>query len=319
MADALFSAEGEMIDYTPVVAVSAGEMIQLSDGRAAFAPTAIAAGVLGAVQVCGIVTCPKTASIVMLDGGKAYWDASASKVHFKQVNDRDYYAGTVVGDTEAAATTVKINLNVNQRIKVDLARDAFASVLVGTAALNGFGFPYREGGSHRFNITATNEAQKVDALALEGFAYTANPIVEFAFRGAVGSGSASDFSIGVANATHASDADTITDSCFIHLNGNDLNIYAECDDGTNETAATDTTVDYVATAVLSSRVECWIDMRDMSSIKFYVDGIRVLSGTTFSMAASTATLYPIVHVEKTSGTETAAINIDWLTARTMEQ
>lgn len=319
MAEANFVQDGDSIDYTPVVAVTAGELIQLSDGRAGYAATAIAAGVLGAIRVKGVVELTKTASICFLDGGKVYWDASAGKAHFKQVNDRDYYVGMVVGDTAGSASVVRVNLNVFQRTKVDLARDSYASVLVGTAALNGFGFPYREGGSLRFNITATSEAQKVDALALEGCSYAANPIVEFAFRGAVGSGSASDFSLGVANATHASDADSITDSCFIHLNGNDLNIYAECDDGTNETTATDTTVDYVATAVLGSRVECWIDMRDMSSIKFYVDGIRVLSGTTFSMAASTATLYPIVHVEKTTGTETAAINVDWMTMRTMEQ
>lgn len=319
MPEAITVQCGDRLDYTAVAAIDAGQIIQLSDGRAAVATSAIAAGVTGSVAVSGIFTVYKTTSMAFLDGGRVFWDHSANKAHFKKVNDRDFYLGTAVGDwlTESA-TTMKVNLNAIQTIDVDIARDPWASVLVGTAALNGFGYPYREGGGQRLNITATSEAQKVDMLSLPGFSYAANPIVELAFRGAVGSGSASDFSLGVANATHASDADSITDSCFIHLNGNDLNIYAECDDGTNETAATDTLIDYVATAVLGSRVECWIDMRDMSSIKFYIEGARVLSGTTFSMAASTATLFLLAHLEKSSGTETASIIIDWLRARLME-
>lgn len=319
MAEAELFKSGQFIDYTPVSALDAGQVIQLGDGRAAVAEVAIAAGVKGQVAISGIFKVTKTTSMAFLEGGRVFWDHSANKAHFKKVNDRDFYLGTAAFDqlTESA-TYVYVNLNNRQHIAVDLALDPYLSVLAGTAALNGFGYPYREGGGLRFNITATSEAQKVDALSLDGFSYASNPIVDLAFRGAVGSGSASDFSLGVANASHATDADSITDSAFIHLNGNDLNIYAECDDGTNETAATDTTIDYVATAVLGSRVECWIDLRDMSSIKFYVDGARVNSATTFSMAASTATLYLLAHLEKTTGTETASIIVDWMRARLME-
>ena len=91
VANAYYLQEGESVDYTPVIAMVAGEVVQISDGRAAFAPTAIAAGVKGAVQVCGLVTMPKTTSMALLDGGKAYWDYSAAKVHFRKVNDRDFY------------------------------------------------------------------------------------------------------------------------------------------------------------------------------------------------------------------------------------
>ncbi len=43
--EALYASEGNMVKWTPTAAVAAGEIIQLKDGRAAFAPTAIAAGV----------------------------------------------------------------------------------------------------------------------------------------------------------------------------------------------------------------------------------------------------------------------------------
>ena len=144
--------------------------------------------------------------------------------------------------------------------------------------------------------------------------------VEFALRFRVGgSGAASDFSFGVANATHASDADTITDSVFFHVDGGAATIYAECDDGTNTTNATTTTVSFVAGTALANRIEGWIDMRDLASVKFYLDGVRVASGTTFSVAAMTNTMFLAVHVEKSTGTETADVIVDWARARLAQQ
>ncbi len=78
MAEANFYQDGDYIDYTPVVAVAAGEVIQLMDGRAAVATDAIAASTKGSVQVKGIAQLAKTANFVLLNGGRAYWDASAS-------------------------------------------------------------------------------------------------------------------------------------------------------------------------------------------------------------------------------------------------
>lgn len=320
MAEAIRYQDGCSLDYTPDAAVSGGEVRQLADGRAGVVPVDVASGALGSIQTEGVFTVLKTANIVFLDGGKVFWDHSANTATFKSVSDRDFYLGTAVGDTAGSASTVKVNLNVHPVYKCDLARDAYNSVLVGTAALNGLGYPYREGGALRFNITATNEAQKVDAIGIEGFTNSANAIIECAFRMPNGgSGSASDFSIGVANATHASNADTITDSIFFHMDGGSTTINAECDDGTNETAATTTATTFTAGSALTNRVEGWIDFRDPSSVKFYLDGIRVASGTTFSVAASTATWLLLAHVEKSTGTETADMIIDWLRARTAQQ
>lgn len=308
------------MDYTPDSAMTGGQVLQMRDGRAGIAPTDRDSGVQSALETEGIFTVQKTADIALLDGGKVYWDYSANKAHFKSVNDRDFYLGTAVGDAAAADTTVKVNINREPRYKMDLVRDQYISVLVGTSALNGYGYPYREGGSLRFNITATSEAQKSDALGVEGFALGANAIVEVGFHMPNGgSASASDFSLGVANASHATDADSITDSAFFHMDGGATLIKAECDDGTNETAATTTAVSFIAGTAITNRVEGWIDMRDPASLKFYVEGARVASGTTFSVAASVATWYLLAHVEKTTGTETADMTVDFLRARIAEQ
>lgn len=318
--EAAFYQDGCTLDHTPDADRVTAEVIQMPDGRAGVVCHDVLSGVKGAARTSGVFLVQKTTSMVVLDGGRVFWDHSANKAHFKSVSDRDFYLGVAVGDAASADTTLYVNLNVLPAYKLDLARDPYINVPVGTQAAGGYAAPYREGGGIRFNLTATNEAQKADALSVERLAPGSNPIVEMAFRMPNGgSGSASDFSIGLANATHATDADSITDSIFVHMDGGSTTIYAECDDGTNETAATTTATTFTAGTALSTRVEVWIDCRDLSSLKFYVDGVRVASGTTFSVAAMTNAVGLLAHVEKTSGTETADMTIDWLRARISQQ
>lgn len=320
MAEAtLYRAEESVLNYTAEAAYVSGDVVQLRDGRAAVLPDAASGDVVGAVTE-GIFKIAKTASIVILDGGKVFWDHSANTATYNMVSDRDFYLGVAVGDAAAADSYVYVNLNVLPTYKVDLHESAAISALAGTAAAGGFGYPVRLGGAAVMELTATNEAQKVDELSAMGFAPGSKAIIEGAFRViSDGSGSATDVSLGLASATHATDADSIAESAFIHLNGNDTNIYCECDDGTNETAATDSTIDYTEGSALSSRVEFWIDCRSLSSVKFYVNGARVLSGTTFSVAAASNTWFLLAHVEKTSSTDTYKIAIDWLRCRTAQQ
>lgn len=299
---------------TAAAAVASGEIHQAPDGRAGYYPGLVAAASGDTMKLIteGQVTVPKTASIVILDGGKVYWDHSANKAHFKKVNDRDFYLGTAVGDAASADTTMTVNLNVEPRYVIDVARDPIDSVIVLTA-----GTPQlrRLGGAHSLEFSATAEAQKVDILSKDAFAVGANAIVE----GAVeivddGDASAVDFNIGVANATHASDADSITESCFLHSDGNVVNILAESDDGTTEVAATDTAVDYA----LGTRFEFWMDLRDPSDIQIYIDGVLVLSGTTFDLSAATGPLKLLAHLEKSSDDTAGEYHVEWLRARIQE-
>lgn len=301
-------------------AKTAGEVSQMADGRACVYPITKASGAAAAPQVEGIFKVLKTASIVILNGGDVYWDHSADTATYADGGDRDFFLGVAVADAAADDTYVYVNINKRGSYKVDIQASAGNSVLVGTAAAGGFGYPARLGGATVFELTGTNEAQKVDWASVLGFAPSSNAIVEGAFRVlSDGSGSATDVSLGLASATHASDADSIAESAFIHLDGNATAIKAECDDGTHEVAATDTTLTYTEGSALASRVEFWIDCRDLTSVKFYVNGARVLPDSTFVLSSATNTWLLLAHVEKTSSTDTYKIAVDKLRVRTAEQ
>jgi len=307
---------------TAVAAVAAGEVHQLADGRAAVYTGLNAAATNDSTNwnTSGKFTLIKTAGFVALAGGRAYWDHSANKVNYKKVSDRDFYLGRFVEDATSASTSCVVDVNVDPAYDLDLSRDPMISVLAGTAAAGAFGYPVRLGGAQVLELTATNEAQKVDLLSVDGFATGANAIIEGAFRVlSDGAGTVVDASLGVANGTHATDADSITESVFIHLDANNTNINAESDDGTTEVAATDTTTDYTEGSALATRVEFWMDMRDPADVQIYINGSLVLGATVFNVNAAAGPWFLLAHVEKSSSTDTYKLAVDWLRARFMEQ
>ena len=316
----LYQANPYTVDYTPAAALSAGDVIQLGDGRAAVPSSDIAAGVLGAVSTEGVFQVDKTTGVVLLDGGRVFWDHSANKATFRAVQDRDFFIGTAVGDAASAATTCYVNLNVDQRVAIDIRSDGRA-IPVGTAAVNAFGALYANGVTPGLALTATSEAQKIDLLSDAARAVSANGIAEYIVRlGANGSTSAVDINIGVANGTNATDADSITESVFFHIDGGALDILAESDDGTTEVAATDTTIDITAGSAESNKFEFWIDMRNPADIQLYINGVNVLPASVFTLGAATGPLSLLVHVEKTTGTATAGpLYVDRGILRTAEQ
>lgn len=320
MAEANFYQDGNNIDYTAVVAVTAGDMIQLEDGRAAFANDAIAAGAKGSLQVNGVVLVAKTATMVLLTGGRVYWDASASKCHFRKVNDRDYYIGRVAVDAASADTTAYVTLNIDPPYDIKLNRDAFLSVPTGTKAAGAFGYPKPLGGAQVLEVTATSEAQCIDMLSVDRFSIASNPIAEFILRvDANGSDNTVDINLGLANGTHTTDADSITEHCFIHIDGGSVNINAQSKDGTTTVASTDTTLDITAGTAVANRNEIWMDARDPTDVQIYVDGVLVLGSTVFALGAATGPLGLLAHIEKTTGTATGRITVDEMRCRLMEQ
>jgi predicted RecA/RadA family phage recombinase len=303
---------------TAAGSVGLGELRQISGGRAGYFNGSAAASTGEQIEfkTSDVVALPKATGIKLLDGGRAYWDHSANNITFKPVNDRDFYAGTIEGDWESGDSLCYINLNAQQENIIDFNVDAFDTVLVGTQAVGGFGEPKLRGGARKFSITATNEAQKVDMLSQRGFSKDANAIVEFIFNVADdGSGTVVDVSLGVANGTHASNADTITESVFVHLDANATAINAESDDGTTEVAATDTTVVYTA----GTPVEVWMDFRNPADVQIYLDGVLVLGATVFNVNAAAGPFKLLIHIEKSSSTDTYEIDVNRMVARLMEQ
>lgn len=266
------------------------------------------------LRTAGHATCTKTNGFNALKGNRAYWDHSANAVNYKKVNDRDFYMGRFAEDATNAALSCVVDLNADPPYDLDVARDPFDTTYVGTQGLNTMGI-FRRGGTHKFLVDATNQAQKMNIITKDGFALGANAIIEFAVEVVSdGAGTVVDVSIGAANADDSDNADDITDSLFMHLNANDVNIYFESDDGSTEVAATDSTIDYTE----GTRFEVWMDMRNPASVVMYVNGTQVLSGSTFNVNASVATWYLMAHIEKSSSTDTYELDLDWLRAHYAE-
>lgn len=300
-----------MFDHTPVAALSAQDVISLN-GQAGIVHNDIEAGVLGAIAIptgSAIYEVTKATGVVLLDGGEVYWDPVSETASFKRLSNSAFYLGTAFGDAASADATLMVRVNARPNYVLDIARDPVDSVIVKTA-----GTPQLRslGGGYSLEFSATAEAQKVDLLTKDGFAVAAGAIVEFSVEVVDnGDDAALDFNIGVANGTHATDADTITESCFLHIDGNSLNINCESDDGTTEVAATDSTVDYVE----GTRFEGWLDLRDTDDIQVYIDGVNVLPASVFKLNAATGPIKLLAHLEKTANDTPGEFHIDKFRAR----
>lgn len=315
MAEATLYKDSDVIDITaPTGGLDSGQVIMLADGRAGvvLGLKDADAGDRVAVQVSGQVTVAKTASIVVLDGGEVMWDHSANSATLPLYGtSKDFYLGRAIGDAASAATTMLVALNApKDSAYITLQSDSFASALVNTA---GIMFAGMSGGGYSVQFSATAEAQKADLLSDKSFALDSNWIFE-AVVNVVTAADADvvDVNIGVANATHASDADSITESCFIHLDSSgSANILAESDDGTTEVAATDTTKDWAA----GTAFHIAIDGRDEEDCQIYINGVNVLPASVFTFADATGPLKALFHVEKSANDSLFSIRVPKMEVR----
>ncbi len=313
VAEATFLENANQQELVALAAIASGEVYQMPDGRAAV-HTGLAAAATNdsaGFTTTGQHTVAKTASVAILAGLPVYWDHSANKAHYMKVNDRDFLLGVAAFDAAAADTTVVVNLNIRPTWDVDLLRDAVLSVPTGTQAVGGFGFPKVLGGAQSIELTATSEPQCIDMLSVDRFSVDSKPIAQFIFRPVTnGSGAAVDFSVGLANGTSTTDADAITEHVLFHIDGASTAINAQSKDGTTTVTATDTTKTITAGSAVANRTEVWVDARDKTSVKLYVNGVRVLSATTFVLTAAAGPLGLLFHLEKTTGTTTGQFILD---------
>lgn len=296
---------------TPAAGYSAGEVIQLPSGRAGALRGQIAktVGQAAAFTVRGKVTLLKTASVVILKGAPLYWDRSANTVTpLKALAGADFFIGSAVADATAAATTVVVDMNVEPVYLIDIMRDPTDTVLVGAATVT------MQPGYSTLKIIATNEAEKCDVMSQHSVPVTVPFIIEGRVASyEIGSDNTVDFNIGLANDTHATSADTITESAFLHLD-EVLSIYAESDDGSTEVAASDTLVDCVDDTYFDFAFDC----RDLTDIHVYINGVEVLAATAFDISAATGPLKLLAHIEKTTGTATGEARVSKLALRTTD-
>lgn len=301
MAEAISVSSGEIITMTADGTYTKGDVVQVPDGRAGIVQQDATSGNPMSVEVTrGVIyEVPKTTSMVMLIGSRLFWDHSANKAHLLYVNDRDFPLGVCVNDGLAADTTIKVALNVEPVYNAALAH-GYSSIPIQTAGFPSIG----GGGSGMVNLIlqAANEAQKVDALGHRAVSVTglAESIVDaYICVNDNGGATAADASIGIANGTHATDFDSVTESLLAHFDGNDLKINLESDDGTTEVAATDSTIAFVEGTPFLVQWDC----RNLSDIQVYINGVNALPSSVFKLNAATGPLKPVAHLEKTAATD----------------
>ena len=321
-AQAILKSEADSESIVAAAAIASGEVIQLADGRAGVYEglNAAASGDTISVRTKGRFTCLKTASINLLKGGRAFWGRSANKVNYKPASG-DFFMGTVAEDALAAASNVVIDLNVLPNYDLVFDGNANGECLWAQEATDG------EGVTEATLAIPTKlsfdvVAEVAQAALFPSQAKNHTPIADggiFEFEVAIydiGDNALLDINFGVANESHGTDADSITESVFFHADGADspIAILAESDDGTTEVNATDTTV----VAVDDTFQEFWIDARDPSDIQLYIDGVNVLPASVFKLDAATGPIFPIVHLEKESNDVAADVRVKRITVRTSD-
>lgn len=304
---------------TAAAAVSVGEARQLANGLAAAyaASRAASSGQSVPFSTVGPFVVTKTAGQVWIDGGPLWWDHSANAatcIPPLVTGDRDFFLGCAVGDAASADTTGTVVLNQEPRYEIDFHRDGGDTALVLTAGTPAL---VQRGGTLDATFSTTAEAQKLDWLSKRSFAVASNWILEAVVEVVTNADAdVADLTVGVASDTHASDAEAIPEFAAFHLDlGGNLNVYAASDDGTTDVNPTDTTLDWAV-----GTPEFWaIDGRDPAAVKFYRNGVRVLEGTTFTLAAATGPLKALFHLEKSSDDSPGRVQLDVLRVRTAEQ
>lgn len=313
MAEATMYKDASTVTLTAWAAMSPGEVFQLPDGRAGYVLglQAIAPGDLVEFQVDGQVTVAKTASIVILPGGEVMWDVSANSATIPVLTaSEDFLLGVCQDGAASAATSMVVDLNKRAKGLIDLHESAFDHARVYTAGIVAAGM---QGGSYTASFSPNAEAQKLDLLSVQTFPVTSDWVLEAIVTVVTDCDTdVGDLNVGVANATHASDADQITESCFFHFDmGADNNLDAESDDGTTEVNATDTTKDWAD----GTPVHLQIDGRTTTDIQMYVNGVNVLPATVFKLDKATGPLKALFHLEKSSNDTAGVVRLDKLQVR----
>lgn len=111
---ALAYHEGEVIDYTPGSAVTAGDVIVVGE-RVCVAPHDIAASVQGTLAVRGVYLLPKITGAIS-QGDRVYWAAAGTPV----TGDASSGAASNTGTGSYSGVCVKAALSGDARVAVDL-------------------------------------------------------------------------------------------------------------------------------------------------------------------------------------------------------
>jgi len=161
----------------------------------------------------------------------------------------------------------------------------------------------------KLTLASTSEAEIVTAYQNDVLVFPIDKIQSVTIKALVGGIDAvTTLVMGLATAQNNTD-DSVTNHAWFRMEGSASTsaLVVETDDGTNDNNDVATGTSLAAT--LKTLV---IDFEaGLSDVKFYVDGERVASSTTFDMSNVTAAqgVQPYVQLQKASGTGVASVTI----------
>jgi hypothetical protein len=295
-----------------------GELRQLADGRAAVMKglNAAAANDLRSFETDGIHAVAKVAGVVIIDGAPVWWAyASNGVTPVPQRSGRGFFAGTAVcpnADAASGDPTVAVNLNRRPIYNLTLGDGNIWY----TEATLGLGNTLLAGGGVQQAFDAVAEVAQAALYSDYTFPVDSNPIAEILV--AVydkGDNAALDIDLGLASDRHASDFESVANFVAFHLDGNDLSLKAHSDDSSTDVPITDTTIDLVDDTYAYLVIDC----RDKTNCKLYANGVRMLSGTTFTLEDAAGPLKAVVMMEKTNDDTVADVRVAQFNVRTAKQ
>ncbi len=220
-----------------------------------------------------------------------YISGTGERIPIAPLTFYDDFLGSGILTTESGSTgiwdTTQTNLNAAMAVIADEPNGAFGGVM---------------------DSDSNAEIAALDWGDQRGFNLKGKGAIEFAVRVSVAPTDVGEMVFGVAG-NHNAVADTITESAWFKLDGS-LAIVAETDDTTNNNDDKSTGVTAVITAYNIFR----IDFKDLADVRFYIDGARVASATTFDMSNLTdaeAVMQPYFNATKATGTGVGSWRIDY--------
>ncbi len=163
------------------------------------------------------------------------------------------------------------------------------------------------GGVRSFTLGVTSDAaqERIDWGDVLQVSPAKEPCVEFRINMKAAPIASAEIALGLSNAS-ATTAEGHTHQASFVLKASAV-IQCTSDDATTAVAATTSG----QTAVADTWRICRIDCSNTADVKFYIDGTRVCSDTTFAVL-STQNLQPYVHVAKSTGASVACLELDYV-------
>lgn len=158
-------------------------------------------------------------------------------------------------------------------------------------------------------LASTSEVENVCLAHGDALSFDIDDIFTAEFRVKVsGCTSGTTISWGLASARN-DDPSAMTALILFQMVGatSTTDVTCQTDDNVTDTAPVS-----AATTLSTTFKRFTIDLANKSNVKFYIDGVRVCTGTTFTMAGYSSGLQPFIQIQKTSSANTDAVTVDYV-------